>query len=269
MGRFIVPSCRVAALETEVVLHNSIRDTDSEEDKSLKNNELTVNLLIVSQGKVLHKVDEFISIAPGQTKTVCEKDFVELFVPGQEYAFVFKTYYKGVDKDFSQEHQVLYRKRDTSKFATVLYDQFPNSLPNKVNPIILLAHKVWLSEDITTLVTLTNINEKGFGKEGMLPFHFSLLSQNGDKVFSREVAVFNETVVLDLSVMLKEMVDLNHNPQLFCLFAKGGGDGSCVINTIILNKNTSSLTVEHSLYPGYYVSGDRDYIRKIALEGIV
>lgn len=54
MGRFIAPPCRALGLETEVILHNSLRGSDIESDINIKSAPLIVDLMIVSQGKIVY-----------------------------------------------------------------------------------------------------------------------------------------------------------------------------------------------------------------------
>lgn len=271
MGRFCVPSCRQLELETDVILHNTYRDTDSQEDRLVKQAPLLVDLIILVDGEIQFSCTEYKTVPFGKTVTIFESDFKDVLSKNKECVFVCSTYYRNVSKSYIQEHQVVYKNTAENKLCTVLYDEFPIYFPKQgvINPIVLLAHKIWLSKSLNTVVVLTNVNVNELSSDSKNFFKVSLLNSRGQVVLNKQVHVYNETVVLDLKEDVNKLIKLNEEPLLFSLVAKGGGDGCCVINTVMINENSKSLAVEHSLPPYYYVTGDRERIRSEALEGVV
>lgn len=265
MGRFIVPSCIEAKSDVNVILNNTKRGGDTEEITMLKKTGLLIDLYIISEGKLLFSQKKYLKIQFGESVEVLQKSFECLKEIEDNFAMVFDCYYKDYYKNIPQEHQVIYSDKVNQKISTVLYDSFPQITNQGKHPIVLLAPKIWVSKEINTYVIITNINENAFTKNEFFPFQFDLLNENGDIIVSDKITIYNSTYVIDIRKILSDEINLTETLLFFTLVAKGGGDASCVINTLIKNDLTSSMAVEHSLYPAYYMSGNRDRLREESL----
>ena len=232
---------------------------------------MSIDVSILSKGEIIYAVENYASLALGESLKVHQSDFDILNNSNiYEFTFVFNCYFKNNKTFIPQEHQVMYTDNKHHKYATVLYDQFPDipNLPSndkKIHPIILMAPKIWVSTNINTYVLLSCINEDALDAKKTYPFKVDILNEQGEILVTKNLNSYNENTVIDVKALLNNTIVLSQEVTFFTLVAKGGGNGSTVINTLIQNTKTSSLALEHSLYPAYYSSGNRGRIRKDAL----
>jgi len=251
---------------TNVILNNSARNSDTEEIRKIKHSGMTIDLTVFSQGEIIYSKKEYASLSMDESIHLKHNDFDSLFnTTSQEFTLVFNCYFKKSELFIPQEHQVLY-STSNKKYATILYDQFPNivNLP-KINPIVLLAPKIWLSTTINTYILITSINENNLDPSQRYPFKIHILNEEGNIILTCNIDAYNRSVLLDIKALLSKKVSIDEKISFFTLVAKGGGNGATVISTLIQNLETNSLALEHSLNPGYYSSGNRTKIRKDAL----
>jgi hypothetical protein len=144
----------------------------------------------------------------------------------------------------------------------LVYDQLP--VGTNVKPILLLAPKVWLSNDVNTFISIANANDGQIDSVVTTPWKIDFFNQNGGKLHTMELdSTLNDNYLLDVKRTLSGHIDLTDKLQMINVVARGGGV-ACVILTFVQNKKTGALALEHSLPPYYYMNGDFKRVRNEA-----
>lgn len=163
------------------------------------------------------------------------------------------------DSFFSQEHQVVYTDAHKESSCSLLYDQMP--IPSTSGtPIVLLAPKIWLRPG--TEVFLIVANRSNSTDTQTRDLKFGLYSTQGHCLTTWACEeIRNSVKIFAIHDIIEKQTPQAKSGQFFNIFGYGGSS-AYVLYTIIKDKATGNMAVEHSLSPHYYFSGDRSQVRQ-------
>jgi hypothetical protein len=257
LGQFIFHTCNHAGLKLKAILRNSLRN-ESSSDSDAK--DMNVSLKIFYGGVVVFDALNFCKIPSGGYVEINEKNCPILADDEREFMLVAHCSRGEGLQYFPQEHQVVYSIRGNVRTTSLVYDQLPVSGAN-FKPIVLLAPKVWLSNDVNTIISFTCSDDRNTERVAVTTWKIDILAQNGNIHRTLKLDLKqNDVYLLDVKEVLAGLVKLTDELQLINVVARGESTG-CVILTFLKNKKTGALALEHSLSPHYYMNGDFDRVR--------
>lgn len=269
MSRFVVGTNHRNKLLFDVVISNKLRDPFSKTEYNERLHGFFLSISVFCSGRRILNLTNIAHVRFGEQFKCAENEILGELDKEKEYSVLFEcTFPSG--KFLPQESQVTYRS-NSGTFATVVYDHFP---PAKTRieqsaPVVLIAHKIWLSKSMTSMLMISSVNELLCGEEVDEPeFVVKLFTPAGQLLEERIVKVYNGSITLNVKSDFNVNHDFEESPELFLLTAKGGGMGSYVLNTLLRDERSHTMAIEHSLYPGYYCSGNPAKVRLGALEGL-
>lgn len=264
-GQFIFPTCNSAGLSLTALLRNTARDGTLREHGS-KLGDMHVSLQIFHAGILVFNEPDFSTIPSGGHVEISETACPLLADSNKEFLLIARCKRGEGEQYFSQEHQVSYEKRGSGvKTTSLVYDQMPVvGAKAKLKPILLLAPKVWLSNDVNTFISFANVDDSHFDRVTKNPWEITFLGQNGERLHTLALNLKqNGNYVLDVKSALSGYVKLTNQLQMLSIVARGDAI-SCVILTFVQNQKTGALALEHSLSPHYYMNGDFARVRNEA-----
>lgn len=264
-GQFIVPTCNSGGLSLTVLLRNTARDGSLSQSAS-NFDELYCALKVFKEGVLLFDDPYFSTIPAGGVVEVSEANCPFLADNSGELLLIAQCNRGDGEQYFSQEHQIVYKKRNEGFVTTALvYDQMPIvGEKAKPKPILLLAPKVWISNDVNTLISFSNVDSRCFNDIMEYQWEIIFLRQNGERIHKLAINIKqNENYILNVKNTLEGRIKLTDHLQMISVVARGEGV-SCAILTFLQNKKTGALALEHSLSPHYYMNGDFVRVRNEA-----
>jgi len=263
MAEFFYSTCKTAGLDSVVVLRNTPRNHCN--DTELK--PLEVFASIYQNGKSILKL-RLEDIQPGRFLEVKEsylRDKLKLSTQDtSELLISFSVNKIGskVGDFFPQEHQINYFSDNPPGFCSVLFDQLP-LFEQPRPPIILLAPKIWLNQETEVYLVVSNRTNPSHGINSRL--QFGVFSFDGECIAEwEETETTNSARVYPLHHIFKTTIPEDKTQNFYNVFGFGGSS-SYVIYTIVKDKRSGNLAVEHSLSPHYYFNGDRIRARQDVL----
>jgi len=260
-GRYIYPFLGSLNLDVACFVRNTLRNSSK----------LDLSQDMKASIKVFHKVhlvfekQDLITLPLSKFYKIKLQDLIPAFSTKEDYLVIIDTV-KDDEKDFGyfpQEHQITYETTNFQR-ATVLYDQQP-AFPRKgkYSPILVLAPKIWVGDDINSYVIFSPFREECDKNIQDNPLEIQLLDEQGKVILKHsEKIALNSIYVFDVKKYLGKNVT---EKQRFYNLVSKSGDAIYSIFTIIRNERTGNIAIEHSLPPGYYASGDKVKIRDEAL----
>lgn len=265
IAQFIFPTCNRAGLSVSALLQNTARDKSHDINLSGLE-EMYVSLKIFQAGKILFEAPDFTVIKEDECFELSATNCPVLAESNHELLVVAHCK-RGTDEQyFPQEHQLIYEARNRcNKTVSLLYDQLPitNSIAPK-NTILLLAPKVWISNDVNTFIYFANSNSTANSRIIEKDCDITFLKQDGKILHTVTFRLHeNSTFVLDVKNTLFNYIKLQDDLQFINVVARVDFV-ACVILTIVQNAKTGALALEHSLSPHYYMDGDFSKVRREA-----
>jgi hypothetical protein len=262
LGQFIFHTCNHAGLSLKALLRNSVRNgvLKGHEPNAEK---MEVSLKIFHAGTPVFNEPNFCTISSGDYFEISESNCPILADNTREFTLV--AYCKRGEGAlyFPQEHQVIYSRKGESRTTSLVYDQLPIFVDSKFKPIILLAPKVWISNDVNTFISFTN-GDDGADEVVETEWKIDFIAQNGEIIHTSRLSLKQKDVyILDVKATLIERLELTDQLQMINVVARGEST-ACVILTFLQNKKTGALALEHSLSPHYYMNGDFNRVRNEA-----
>jgi hypothetical protein len=246
-GQFIFATCNRAGLGLTALLRNTSRN-DGKDPTGANELDMQVSLKVFHAGVLEYECADFATIRAGGFAEVSGRNCPLLKDETREFLLLAHCRRAQDDGYFAQEHQVIYESRPDGRTTSLLYDQMP--VPggaSKINSILLLAPKVWVSTDVDTFITLANVGAYVSGRSGGGIWHIDFLAQNGARIHH---------VAVDLVQNGSHVIDVKDVAR--------GETAMCAILTFLRNRRTHALALEHSLSPHYYMDGDFARVRKEA-----
>lgn len=263
LGQFIFSTCNHAGLNLTAILRNTSRE-GKQSQRGLSTEDMHVSLKIFHVGVLEFDAPDFATIPLGGHVEVSEKTCPVLADDKREFLLIAHCKRGEGDQYFPQEHQVVYGRRESSRTTSLAYDQMPVVLGAKAKPIVLLAPKVWVSNDVNTFISFANVDNGHFDRVAETPWEITFLAQNGKRLHILTLGLKqNGCYVLDVKSALSGHVEFTDQLQMLNIVARGDGVW-CVILTFVQNQRTGALALEHSLSPHYYMDGDFARVRKEA-----
>lgn len=262
LGQFIFHTCNHKGLSLKALLRNSERDGLIKGRESIAE-KMLVSLKVFHAGIAIFNEVNFCTISLGEHFEVSESNCPILADDTREFTLVAYCKRGEGTSYFPQEHQVIYSRKGESRTTSLVYDQLPLFVDAKFKPIILLAPKVWISNDVNTFISFTNGDH---GTENVVETQWviNFIAQNGKIIHKIQLSLKQKDVyILDVKATLTEFVDLTDQLQLINVVARGESS-ACVILTFLQNNKTGALALEHSLSPHYYINGDLNRVRNEA-----
>lgn len=262
-GQFIFSTCNHAQLSLKALLRNTSRG-GAISVRGLNLADLQVSLKIFHAGVLEFDAPDFATIPSGGHVEVSENTCPIITDDKREFLLIAHCKRGGGDQYFAQEHQVVYSKRGSARTTSLAYDQMPVFSKANAKPIVLLAPKVWVSNDVNTFISFTNVDNGHFDRVAENPWEITFLGQNGKRLHALTLGLKqNGCYVLDVKSALSGHVEFTDQLQMLNIVARGDGVW-CVILTFVQNQRTGALALEHSLSPHYYMDGDFARVRKEA-----
>ncbi len=261
IGQFIFHTSNRAGLKMKALLKNSIRNYTNLSDSF--DGEIEVSLRIFNQGNLISDLQKFCTIPPGGYVEISEHNCPLLSDDQRDFLLIAYCKRGGGSKYFPQEHQVSYSLRDSPRETHLVYDQLPAYVENP-KTILLLAPKVWLSDDFNTILTFANSSDLHEGRTTTKPWKIDFMGKDGSiiRTIHREL-IQNDVYQLDVKAELQGYLKITEKLEMITVVARGQATG-CVILTFIKNEKTGALALEHSLSPHYYMNGNFDRVRSEA-----
>jgi hypothetical protein len=261
-GQFIFSTCKAAGLRMRALLRNAARGGEparSDADTS----EMKVSLKVFHAGVLEYESASFASIPYGEYAEVSDDTCPILADERKEYLLIAHCRRGDGDQYFAQEHQLIYEPRSGGRTTSLIYDQLPVA-SGKINSILLLSPKAWVSNDVDTFICIANVgNPRSDGVAGS-SWQIEFLEQSGARIhaLSLELAQ-NGSHLIDVKRELQDHIVLSEQPQMLTVVARGSTVGA-VILTFLVNRKTQAVALEHSLSPHYYMNGDFSRVRREA-----
>jgi hypothetical protein len=267
-GQFIFSTCFAAGLNVRALLRNSLRRfVDAPE--ALRRRGMNVALRVFEEGVIVFDDPEFAVVGLNEIGEVSRRTCVQLAPEGasaERLIVALCTLGEEREGYFPQEHQLIQRNPRTGYSSSLIYDQHPVPIPGApVSPIILLAPKVWVSNDLNTLISFASASSSpGQGAEDV-PLEVHVLGQDGEVISSSVRAKLKNSVwIVDVKELLEGRLRMSSEPRFLTVAARGGA-GLYAITTFIINEAAGTFALEHSLPPQYYMDGDRSRVRREAV----
>lgn len=264
-GQFIFSTCNRAGLRLTALLRNTVRDGALGKNASSLG-DMRVSLKVFHAGILLFEAHDFAKVPAGGYFEISEANCPLLVEDKRELLLIAHCDRGEGDQYFPQEHQLVYEQKDEGvRTTSLVYDQMPIVGTNaKPKPILLLAPKVWVSNDVNTFISFANVDDSGVDQVAKNPWEITFLRQNGDRLITLELnREQNDNYVMDVKSVLAKHIELTDQLQMLNVVARVNGV-SCVILTFVQNQKTGALALEHSLSPHYYMNGDFVRVRNEA-----
>ena len=261
-GQFLFSTCNRAGLSMRALLRNTARnDGGGAENES----DTEVGLKVFHEGVLEYDCAKFATVPPDGYAEVSAQQCPILRDERRDFLLVAHCTRGGDTGYFAQEHQVIYESRQDGRTTSLLYDQMP--VPGgkpKMNSILLLAPKVWISTDVDTFITLANVGGYDPGRVSGSHWQIDFLGQDGAKIHSIAADLAqNASHVIDVKEMLAGRLEPTSDLKMLTVVARGE-TAMCAILTFLRDRRTCALALEHSLSPHYYMNGDFARVRKEA-----
>ena len=264
-GQFIFPTCKRAGLNVSTIFKNTARDKSFDGGK-LELMDMHISLKIYKEGDIIYEYEDFAVVKEDEFFELSEMN-CPIIAECEGELLVIASCMRGENNEyFPQEHQLIFQSRNgITKNVSVLYDQLPiSNTVARTNTILLLAPKVWISNEVNTFICFANSNSTDNSTKVKRNCIIHFLKQDGKILHTLEFNIYdNDTFILDIKNSLKGLIELNDRLQFVNVVARVNFV-SCVIFTIIKNDKTGALAVEHSLSPHYYMNGDFSKVRSEA-----
>ena len=254
---FFYSTCKGIGLSSSVYLRNTYRTTRTQVTA------VRAAVSIFQAGTCIVKNYAIGNITPGGMLEIKEQTLREQFknqiVANDEllFSFSFLGLDGNADQAFAQEHQINYFAEEGFGFGSLLFDQMPVA-EKATPPVVLIAPKIWLSPETEVYLVMATRSEAP--QEGLRGLKLGLFDENGSCAHSWETTeVRNSANVLPIRKIFK---DLDLSGRAFFNLFGFGNSSSTVLYTIIQDRKTGNLAIEHSLSPHYYFSGDRARVRR-------
>jgi hypothetical protein len=261
-GQFIFSTCNQAGLRLNVLLRNTLRDEKLNADTS-NLQDMKVSLKIFCEGELECEYPQFALIPSGGYAELSEITCPILRNQDKEFLLVALCQRGEFEGYFAQEHQVVYQDRQASKTTSLLYDQMPVGF-SMSKPILLLAPKVWISEDVNTFINILNAGTLIPESIKENPWKIDFFLQNGKRIYTLNLDFKeNSSHIIDVKKVLLGCLNVTNKLEMLTVVARGDAV-ACVLLTFIQNLNNRGLALEHSLSPHYYMNGDFARVRQEA-----
>jgi len=259
-AQFIFHTYNCRKLRVSAFLGNTSRNGEHDYTHNSMS-DIQVALAEFHNGKLIFKKEGFCTISPGKYFEISEENCPLIAPDDKDYTLVAYCNRQQDKKYFPQEHQLTISRQGSPISTSLIYDQMPTS--SKSKSIILLAPKVWISNDVNTIISFANssyLNEDL--KE--TSWEFSFITGSGRIIHTlRKNLKQNNTFLLNIKEALFGIVKLTDKLEMINVVARGESS-ACVILTLLQNEKTGAIALEHSLSPHYYMNGDFDKVRKEA-----
>jgi hypothetical protein len=253
---FLLASGFSFGLDFSVIVRNAPGQTELEE----KNNDLdsTFELLIYLDGEMVYKKENYAEIPFNGFYELKSSDIDFQFDRSKEYLIMVRGIKeRDNDKTISREYVINYHNTNFPRRKSMLiFDAFPH-VENKKSyaPITLLAHKCWLSSEVDCAIYFCNMNsgvtEKTLSSQ---PLSISIVSESGEIIAKHDAPIYlNSAYKFDVRDHLPQSIILDQKLKFFNVIA-AGHDAQFSIFTVMKNKVSGALAMEHSLPPYYYVN---------------
>lgn len=273
-GQFIFSTCNRADLSLTALLRNTARDHRAGAGQggaadgggaAVGESDMRVGLRVFHAGVLEYERDEFATVPADGFAEVSARTCPLLGDETREFLLLARCRRGAGEGYFPQEHQVTYTSRQGGRSTSLLYDQMP--IPGgapKANSILLLAPKVWISDDVDTFIALANVGGYSSGRSAGSRWQIDFLAQSGAKIHGVSVdLVQNASHLIDVKRTLAGRFEVGGALRMLTVVARGD-TGMCAILTFLCNRRTRALALEHSLSPHYYMNGDFARVRKEA-----
>ncbi len=267
IGQFIFPTLKTLGLNTQAVLRNTSRQMSSSSNIAI-NDDIKVHFKCYAQGQLAFESQSLLKIPFASKLILDESNCPALKNDGVDYLIQVKCTQKDdTPQYFPQEHQLIYTDTKTGIWTSLLYDQLPFLPPGATSaPIVLIAPKIWISEQINTFVIFSNSKDSEGKNSTQSNIHLDVMSLDGKILHSAtHLEKQNDNWIFDVKNALKNKIKAVHQPEHLTVVARGGAS-NYVITTLIKNERAGTYALEHSLSPHYYFNGDRTRVRKEALD---
>ena len=263
-GQFIFSTCNRAGLSLTALLRNTARGERAGEGAAGES-DMRVGLRVFHAGVLEYECDDFATIPADGFAEVSARTCPPLHDATREFLLLAHCRRGEGEGYFAQEHQVTYAGVHDGRSTSLLYDQMP--IPGgtpKTNSILLMAPKVWISDDVDTFIALANVGGYSGGRSGGSRWQIDFLAQSGSKIHGLDLdLVQNASHLIDVKEALGGRLELGDALNMLTVVARGE-TGMCAILTFLCNRRTRALALEHSLSPHYYMNGDFARVRKEA-----
>jgi hypothetical protein len=258
LGQFIFHTCNYAGLKMKAILRNSLRDQLDLYQSSI--GEMDVSLRVFDQGRVVLDAKEFCKIKLGEYLEITEDNCPILADDQRDFLLVAQCSRGDGEQYFSQEHQVTYSIKDHLRETSLVYEQLPTNVI-KPKTILLLAPKVWVSNEVNTIISFAISDDNHCAVRNESSWKIDFLDQDGliIKTINRSFKK-NDVYFLDAKAELTGYTQISDKLRMMSVVARGDSVG-CVILTFIKNEKTGAIALEHSLSPHYYMDGDFGRVR--------
>jgi hypothetical protein len=271
-GQFIFSTCKAAGLHMRALLRNGARGGEPV-TSSADLSDMQVSLRAFHAGVLEYESQSFATIPYGDYAEVSDVTCPILADEHKEYLLIAHCRRGAGDEYFAQEHQLIYETASGGRTTSLLYDQLP--IPSgKINSILLLSPKVWVSHDVDTFICVANVGSPRADGPAGSSWQIEFLEQSGARIHALSLDLAqNGSHLIDVKRELQDRLVLTEQPTMLTVVARGATVGA-VILTFLVNRKTQAVALEHSLSPHYYMNGDFARVRREAfllagLEGAV
>jgi hypothetical protein len=261
-GQFIFSTCAAAGLRMRALLRNGARGGEPVA-AGANMAEMKVSLRVFHAGVLEYESASFASIPYGDYAEVSDDTCPILADQRKEYLLIAHRRRGDGDQYFAQEHQLTYDTGAGGRTTSLIYDQLPVA-SGKINSILLLSPKAWVSHDVDTFICVANVgNPRSDGMAGS-SWQIEFLEQSGAIIHALSLDLAqNGSHLIDVKRELQGRLELSRQPKMLTVVARGATVGA-VILTFLINRKTQAVALEHSLSPHYYMNGDFSRVRREA-----
>ena len=262
LGQFIIPAAP-GDLSVKAFLRNTARS--GEDFDRLPG--LSVDLRVFRNGLLQYRDASFAIVPVNGLKEISAATCPDIAGDQSNLLVVAQCSLPEGEGYFAQEHQLIYENKNTGAVSSLLYDQIPVVQPGaSTSQIVVIAPKVWIGKSINSFVVFSSTHPEFKPAIQDRPLHITVLNQLGETILTKEISLANNsTFLFDVRDATAGKIELADQPVLLTVVAKGGA-GMFAIMTFSISDTSGNFSLEHSLPPIYYASGDMRRIRSESLE---